>query len=79
MTWVTGIVLFVLIWWVVLFAVLPIGTRPVAEADPASGWRGAPAHPYLLRKLIATTLLAAAIWGGCYFLISSDWISFRGG
>ena len=29
MNWFTGIVLYTLIWWIVLFAVLPIGTHPV--------------------------------------------------
>ena len=33
MNWFTGIVLFVIIWWTALFAVLPIGTRPVQQAD----------------------------------------------
>jgi predicted secreted protein len=79
MTWFTGIVLYVLIWWIALFAVLPIGTRSVAEADPVSGWRGAPRQPHLLRKVIATTVLAAVIWGGCYLVIRSGWISFRSG
>ena len=79
MGWFTGVVLYVLIWWVSLFIVLPFGTQPVAEADAVTGWRGAPARPRMLRKVIATTLLAAVIWGICYALISSDWISFRTG
>ena len=28
MGWVSGLVVFFLIWWLTLFAVLPIGTRP---------------------------------------------------
>jgi len=77
--WFTGIVLYVLIWWTVLFAVLPFGTRPVADADPATGWRGAPEHPRMLRKVLVTTVLAAAIWLGCYLVIRSNWLSFRSG
>ena len=79
MNWFTGIVLYVLIWWTVLFAVLPFGTRPVADADPATGWRGAPEHPRMLRKVLVTTVLAAAIWLGCYLVIRSNWLSFRSG
>ena len=45
MNWFTGVVLYVLIWWTALFAVLPFGTRPVADADPPTGWRGVPAQP----------------------------------
>ncbi len=79
MGWFTGSVLYVLIWWTVLFAVLPFGTRPVSEADPVTGWRGAPERPHLLRKVIATTLVAGVVWAGAYALISSDWVSFRHG
>jgi predicted secreted protein len=79
MTWFTGVVLYALIWWTTLFAILPIGTRPVSDADPASGWRGAPERPRLWRKALMTTAVAAVIWLGCYAIISSDWLSFRSG
>ncbi len=79
MGWFTGCVLYSLIWWTVLFAVLPVGTRPVAEADEATGWRGAPERPLLLRKVLATTLISGVVWLGCYAVISSDWLSFRHG
>jgi predicted secreted protein len=65
MNWFTGVVLYVLIWWVALFAVLPFGVRTVPEADPSSGWRGTPNRPRLLRTAIATTLVAAVIWLSC--------------
>jgi predicted secreted protein len=79
MNWFTGGVLFVIIWWTALFAVLPIGTKPVAGADDKSGWRGAPERPRLLRKVIMTTLVASVLWAGSYWLIQSDYISFRHG
>ena len=80
MHWFTAFVLFTLIWWTVLFAVLPWGTRPVEEPDvDAGGWRGAPARPLIARKMIATTLIAVVLWGGAMLVIRSDWISFRPG
>ena len=78
MGWFTAAVLYALIWWTVLFAVLPFGTRPVADADETSGgWRGAPERPLLLRKVIATTLVSAVIWAGGVALINSPYVSFR--
>jgi predicted secreted protein len=59
--------------------VLPFWTRPVAQADEHTGWRGAPEHPHLLRKAIATTLVAAVVWFGAYLLIRSPYLSFRHG
>ncbi len=79
MNWFTAFVLFVLIWWTVLFAVLPFGTKPVAEADVHTGWRGAPANPHIGRKLVVTTLISIGIWAGSMAIIRSDWISFRHG
>lgn len=76
----TGTIVYALIWWTVLFAVLPIGTRPDAAGSPDSGgWRGAPEQPLLLRKVLATTVVSAVLWLGVYALVESDWLSFRSG
>jgi predicted secreted protein len=79
MSWFTGLVVYFLIWWVVLFAVLPIGMHPLADPDPASGFRGVPEQPQLLRKVLITTLVAAVIWCAADWLVSSPYISFRHG
>ena len=79
MDWFTSFVLFVLIWWVVLFAVLPFGTKPLDQPDEQTGWRGAPARPLIGRKMIATTIISAVLWSGAMLVIRSDWISFRPG
>jgi len=79
MGWFTACVLYVLIWWTTLFAVLPLGTTPVAEPDPATGWRGAPARPRLVRKLLLTSLIAAILWAGCALIIDGPWLSLRHG
>ena len=77
MDWFTASVLYVLIWWTLLFAVLPFGTKPAAGADPTSGWRGAPERPRMLLKLAMTTLISTVLWVGCMAVIRSDWLSFR--
>lgn len=79
MGWFSGIVVYLLIWWLALFAVLPIGTEPNPEGDADTGWRGVPQQPRLLRKVLITTLVAAVIWLGVYGLVESDWLSFRSG
>ncbi len=58
----SALAIYFVIWWTVLFAVLPWGTRPVAEPDSQTGWRGAPSRPRLGRKILATTLVAAVVW-----------------
>jgi predicted secreted protein len=78
--WFTGVVLYVIIWWTALFAVLPFGTRPIEDGrDVPGGWRGAPAQPRLLLKAAATTLVAAVLWVACYLVITSPYLGFRSG
>ena len=77
MHWFTAFVVFIIIWWTVLFAVLPIGTKPMADADPASGWRGAPDQARMPRKFVMTTIISLALWGIAMLLIRGDWLSFR--
>ena len=79
MGWFNGLVLFVIIWWTALFAILPLGTKPVAEPDGSTGWRGAPAQARIGRKMLITTLVSLLIWGVCAAVISSDVLSFRSG
>jgi predicted secreted protein len=74
--WVTGIAVYILIWWVTIFAVLPLGARR-AEAPQAGTVESAPDNPRLLFKFAITTALAAVLWLIVYALVKSDVISFR--
>ncbi len=73
----TAVVLFTMIWWTVLFAVLPFGVRPVSEADEATGWRGAPQQAQIGRKLLITTGISVGLFCVAFAIIQSDWLSFR--
>lgn len=76
MGWATGIMVYLVIWWTVLFAVLPLGVNRVS--NPGTGEeRGAPERPDLVRKAIITTVVAAALWIGFYLLHQADFFSFR--
>jgi len=79
MGWAAGTVVFFLVWWTVLFAVLPIGIRPDPNAAEAGGWRGAPQGARFLRVVGLTTLLTVLLWIGIEVLVRSDWLSFRTG
>jgi predicted secreted protein len=76
MTWFTGFVVYFLIWWTILFAVLPWGVKrdesPMPGHDP-----GAPVRPYLWAKIAVTTGVSAVLWLVAYWLIAAPWISFR--
>jgi predicted secreted protein len=64
----TAIAIYFIIWWVVLFAVLPWGVRSQHEGGaiaPGSD-PGAPAIPRLKRKLALTTIVAAVVFALWY-------------
>lgn len=78
MGWFLSIVVFALVWWTVLFCVLPVGVKPDVQGDiEAGGWRGAPTKPMLGRKLIWTTVISALIWAAIYAFVESNLVSFR--
>jgi predicted secreted protein len=76
MSWATGVMVYLVIWWTILFAVLPLGVRR-AENPGKGEERGAPERPDLLRKAIITSIVAAVLWVGFYFLHRADVFSFR--
>lgn len=78
MTWFEGLVTFVIIWWMVLFTVLPWGVR--IPDNPEKGHAtSAPTRPRLWLKLAITSGIALLLWAVAYWLAVSDLISFRGG
>ena len=76
----TAIAIFFLIWWIVLFAVLPWGVRSQQEdAEVAPGTDpGAPAIPRLGRKLLWTTLVSMVIFAGCYVVYVNHLVTLQG-
>jgi len=59
-----GIAVYFIIWWILLFAVLPFGVQSQHEAKevvPGSE-PGAPAKPRLLLKVAANTVIAVVLW-----------------
>ena len=76
MAWVTGIIVYVLVWLVTLFAVLPLWVTPAEPDDPGHA-AGAPQRPRLLLKMAITTVVSALIWLAIYLVVKSPWLSFR--
>jgi predicted secreted protein len=76
MTWTSSIVLFILIWWMVFFAVLPWGIRRAGEEDKGHD-AGAPLKPRLWLKAGVTTAISAVLFGAAFWLVQSNYVSFR--
>ena len=69
-----AVAIYVVLWWTVLFAILPIGVRTQGEEGavvpgmPAS----APASPRLLRVVVVTTLVSGVVF-------AAGWAALRYG
>jgi len=82
---VSALAVYFVIWWLVLFAVLPWGVRTQGEegtVEPGSP-ESAPARPQLARKALITTLVAAVVFAFVYYVHGQGWLDFslpdRGG
>ena len=70
MNLVGALALYFVIWWITLFAVLPFGIRSQHETgDVTAGTEpGAPVLPGLLKKAAITSVIAAVIFAGVYYV-----------
>ena len=61
-----AIVLYAVLWFVVLFVLLPLGQQSQADAGEVVPGTppGAPHSPRLGRKMLWATVISALIWGG---------------
>ena len=78
---ITGsIIVYVMIWWIIFFSVLPIGIQSNKEVfkekiggmDP-----GAPKNPNMGKKFLITTLITTLIFSVIYYLVSIDLLNLR--
>ena len=78
---ITGsIIVYVLIWWIIFFSVLPIGIQSNKEKfkekiegiDP-----GAPINPKIGKKFLITTLITSIIFIVIYYLVEINLLNLR--
>ncbi len=78
---ITGsIIVYVLIWWIIFFSVLPIGIQSNKEkfkekiegVDP-----GAPINPKIGKKFLVTTLITSIIFIVIYYLVEINLLNLR--
>ena len=78
---ITGsIIVYVLIWWIIFFSVLPVGIQSNKEkfketiegVDP-----GAPNNPKIAKKFLITTIITSIIFIVIYYLVEFDLLNLR--
>ena len=79
MSWISSAAIFFVIWWTVLFAVLPFGIRNAGEAgtDVEKGNdSGAPVVHGLRWKMAVTTAISVAVFALVYMLLGDGLATF---
>ena len=78
---ITGsIIVYVLIWWIIFFSVLPVGIQSNKEKfreklegiDP-----GEPKNPEIAKKFLITTIITSLIFIVIYYLVKFDLLNLR--
>ena len=78
---ITGsIIVYVMIWWVIFFSVLPVGIQSNKELfkEKIEGEdQGAPKNPKIAIKFLITTLITTIIFLVIYYLVEFDLLNLR--
>lgn len=78
---ITGsIIVYVLIWWIIFFSVLPIGIQSNKEKfrENIEGVDlGAPNNPKIGKKFLITTIITSIIFIVIYYLVKFDLLNLR--
>lgn len=72
----TAIAIYFVVWWIVLFAILPLGVKNAHEAGEATlegNEPGAPVNPQLGKKALITTVVSAIVFAVIYGVIRYGW------
>ena len=72
-----AIAVYVIMWWLIFFMILPIGSRAVLDSgDVVKGQdAGAPKKPRVLFKMGVATLISAVVFGIFYWLVDAGYLS----
>ena len=78
---VTGsIIIYVMIWWIVFFSVLPIGIQSNKETfkDNIEGIDpGAPKNPKIAKKFLITTIITSIVFIMIYYIVDLGFFNLR--
>ena len=78
MSLIFGLAVYMVLWWLTLFMVLPWGVTRIDQDELLPGQDpGSPAKPDLLKKFLITTALSLLLFAIFYIVYESGVISFR--
>ena len=75
---ITGsLIIYVLIWWIIFFSLLPIDVDRKHKEMVEGVDKGSPENPKIIKKIIYTTLITSIIFIGIFMLVKYDYLNLR--
>ena len=75
-----SLIVYISIWWIIFFSVLPIGIKSqnAKFTDELHGNdRGAPKNPKIKKKFLITTLITSIVFIAIYYMVSQNYLNLR--
>jgi predicted secreted protein len=74
----TGLaILYVIIWWIVFFSILPMDVNRTKNLKVEGEDSGSPENPKMLKKFIYCTIITTFIFSLIYLLIKFEYLNLR--
>jgi len=75
---VTGLaIIYIIIWWIVLFAILPIDVNRAKTAKIDGEDSGSPENPKMIKKFLYCTGISTVIFSIIFLLIKFEYLNLR--
>ena len=75
---ITGsLIIYVLIWWIIFFSLLPIDVDRKHKEMIEGVDKGSPENPKIIKKIIYTTIITSIIFIGIFMLVKYDYLNLR--
>ena len=75
---ITGsLIIYVLIWWIIFFSLLPIDVERKHKEMVEGADKGSPENPKIIKKIIYTTVITSIIFIGIFTLVKYDYLNLR--
>ena len=72
-----SLIIYVLIWWIVFFALLPIDVNREKKQNIIGIDAGAPENPKIIKKFVYSTLITSIIFIFIFLLVKYEYLNIR--
>ena len=72
-----SIVIYVIIWWIVFFSILPIDVNRKKNEKIEGEDPGSPENPKIFKKFIYTSSISSVLFSIIYYLVKYNYLNLR--